>query len=49
MPDARGVSQEISSSPSNLSDVSVAIYGGVGILSSSMDALENMFLWMNAS
>lgn len=45
----QGTSAEISSIPSDLSDVKVAIYGGIGVLGSSMDALENMFLWMNAS
>lgn len=49
MPDARGVSQEISSSLSDLSDTSVAIYGDAGVLASSAIALEYMFLWMNAS
>ncbi|MFW9807456.1 MAG: BPL-N domain-containing protein [Candidatus Thorarchaeota archaeon] len=49
MPNASVASEEIPSTPSDLSDAKVAIYGGVGILDSSKDALENMFLWMNAS
>ncbi|MFW9770179.1 MAG: BPL-N domain-containing protein [Candidatus Thorarchaeota archaeon] len=49
MPHVRGMSTETPSTPSDLSDTKVAIYGGVGVLSSSRDALENMFLWMNAS
>ncbi len=49
IPDGSGVSQELSSSPSDLSDINVAVYGDVGVLSSSTQALENMFLWMNAT
>lgn len=49
IPATQCVSEESSSTLSDLSDTKVAIYGGVGVLSSSMDALDNMFLWMNAS
>jgi glutamine amidotransferase-like uncharacterized protein len=49
MPQVRGISAEIPSSPSDLSDTRVAIYGGGGVLGSSAIALQNMFLWMNAS
>ncbi|MFX1485170.1 MAG: BPL-N domain-containing protein [Promethearchaeota archaeon] len=49
IPATRCVSEESTSTPSDLSNTKVAIYGGVGVLSSSMDALDNMFLWMNAS
>ena len=49
IPDTHGVSQEISSSPSDLSGINVAVFGGLGALTSSTNALENMFLWMNAS
>ncbi|TET10751.1 MAG: hypothetical protein E3J86_04890 [Candidatus Thorarchaeota archaeon] len=49
IPDGSGVSQEPSSSPSDLSEINVVVYGDVGVLSSSTQALENMFLWMNAT
>ncbi|MBE0526289.1 MAG: hypothetical protein IH631_05060 [Candidatus Thorarchaeota archaeon] len=49
MPDASGVSQELATTPSDLSDANVAIYSGEGVLGSSALALRNMFLWMNAT
>jgi glutamine amidotransferase-like uncharacterized protein len=49
VPDGNGVSQEPSSTPSDLSDASVAIYSGAGVLVSSSLALQNMFRWMNAT
>ena len=49
IPDGSGVSQNPSSNPSDLSDTSVAIYIGAGVLGSSALALRNMFLWMNAT
>ncbi|MFW9786178.1 MAG: BPL-N domain-containing protein [Candidatus Thorarchaeota archaeon] len=49
IPNAYSASQELPSTLSDLSDTKVAIFGGVGVLDSSKDALESMFLWANAS